>query len=335
MTTRPRVRVGIVSFNTADLLDRCLAALPAALEGLDAQVVVVDNASADDSAARAARHDVELVVNDDNVGYARAMNQALAGDADVLIACNPDTEPPPGSLRSLVDALLADPARGLVVPRLLEPDGSLQHSVYRFPTAATSLALALLPARALRGSVGEHLWLEGTADHLAATEIDWAIGAVHVIRAEALAGRPPYDERWFMYVEDLDLCWRLHQSGWRVWLDAPVAIPHVGNAAGRATWGAARTRRWQWATYDWTALRQGAVRQRWLALVNLLATVILLVRPAVAAPLSTTARQRLRHRWAVQRPMVGVHLRALVSGVRGSEREWGPPAPLSPGRGGR
>lgn len=326
MTAAARVQVGIVSWNTGDLLDRCLAALPGALDGLDAQIVVVDNASTDDSAARAAAHGVRVVVNDSNAGYARAMNQALAGDADVLIACNPDTEPPAGSFRALVEVLLADPARGLVAPRLVEPDGSLQHSVHRFPTPATSLALAALPTRVLRGRLGRRLWLEGSVDHRDLEEIDWAIGAVHVVRAAALAGAAPYDERWFMYVEDLDLCWRLHRAGWQVWLDGRVAVPHVGNAAGAVAWGEARSRRWQWATYDWMALRQGALRQRAFAAANLLATVLLLARPAATAAVSGAARDRLRHRWATQRPLLRVHLRAALLGPRGTSAEWGPPS---------
>lgn len=325
-----RVQVGIVSWNTADLLDRCLAALPAALGDLRAEVVVVDNASSDGSAARAERPGVRVIANDVNVGYARAMNQALAGDADVLIACNPDTEPPPGSLRDLVATLLADPRRALVAPRLLDPDGSLQHSVHRFPSPSAPLAWAVLPARVLRGRLGRRLWLEGAADHAGLVEVDWAIGAVHVIRREALEGAAPYDERWFMYVEDSDLCWRLQRRGWRVCLDGTVTVPHVGNAAGQAAWGGARNRRWQWATYDWVALRQGAARQRALAVVNLLATLVLLARPAVAAPVSDLSRQRLRHRWATQRPLLAVHLRAALLGVAGREGEWGPPPGARP-----
>ena len=139
-----------------------------------------------------------------------------------------------------------------------------------------------------------------------------------------------------MYVEDLDLCWRLHRDGWAVVLDGRVAIPHVGNAAGRAAWGASRTRRWQWATYDWVALRRGAARQRLLAVVNLLATLVLLARPAVTAPLSSGARQTAP---ATAGPRSGrccrVHLRAAVLGVRGAEAEWGPPEPVSPDRTGR
>jgi GT2 family glycosyltransferase len=263
------VRVGIVSWNTADLLDRCLAALPRALGDLEAEVVVVDNASSDHSADVAARHPgVEVHRNRDNIGYARAMNQALHGSAaPVLIALNPDTEPPEGSLRALVHTLRDRPDTALVVPRLLEPDGSLQHSVYRFPSTAVAAAVCFLPAGLHRGAIGRRFWLEGGAPHDRSGDIDWAIGAVHCMRAAAV-GATPYRERWFMYVEDLDLCWRLRQAGWSVWFDADVAVPHVGNASGVQAWGESRTRRWLDATYDWYALVHGRWRARTWAAVN-------------------------------------------------------------------
>src|SRR5690349_19802703 len=130
------VRVGIVTWNTAECLGACLDALPAALAGLDAEIVVVDNASSDDSAAIAERHPgVRVVRNPDNRGYARAMNQALHGPgAEFLIALNPDTRCPPGSLAALVQFLRDHADVGLVAPRLLNDDGSLQHSVHRFPS---------------------------------------------------------------------------------------------------------------------------------------------------------------------------------------------------------
>ena len=107
------VRVGIVSWNTAEWLDRCLSALPAALGELEAEVVVVDNASSDGSADRAAAFGwADVRRSDDNVGYSRAMNVALADtDAPTLLALNPDTEPPPRSLERLV-ALLDRYSRG-------------------------------------------------------------------------------------------------------------------------------------------------------------------------------------------------------------------------------
>ena len=256
------VQVGIGSWNVSGLLDQCLAALPAALSPLRARVVVVDNASSDDSVEVAQRHPhVEVIANPDNVGYARGMNQALAGsDAPVLIALNPDTVPPPGSLAALVQALHADAGVALVAPRLVNIDGSTQHSVYRFPSPAVTAA-ASLPRRCQQGRIGRRWWLEGASPHDRSTDIDWAIGAVHVIRAAALDGEPPYSERWFMYVEDLELCWRLERAGWRCRLEAEVDVPHVGNASGAQAWGDTRTAVWLRGTYDWYVMARG----RWAA----------------------------------------------------------------------
>lgn len=270
------VRVGIVSWNTAGLLDECLAALPAALGDLDAEVVVVDNASSDDSVAVARRHaGVTVVPNPTNDGYAKGMNRALAGtDAPVLIALNPDTVPPPGSLAALVARLRDDGGAGLVVPRLANHDGSLQHSCYRFPTVAVAAVVAFVPRPLQRGAIGRRFWLEaadGTHDRSAT--VDWAIGAVHVIRRSALADRAPYSERWFMYVEDLELCWWLHRRGWRVVLDADVTVPHVGNAAGAQAWGSGRSARFWRASYDFVGLSRGRAYARLLAAVNVLGTL--------------------------------------------------------------
>lgn len=305
------VRVGIVSWNTADLLDRCLTVLPAALDGLDSDVVVVDNASTDHSAAIAERHDdVHVVRMAENVGYARGMNRALAdSEAPVLIALNPDTEPPPASLRRLVEHLLSDPGLGLVVPRLIHPDGSLQHSVHRFPSVRLAAAVNLLPVRLLRGALGRRLWVEGTATHQQSGPVDWAYGAVHVLRA-ASSGTRPYSERWFMYVEDLDLCWRLRQDGWRTELDADVEVVHIANAAGAQRWGADRTRRWLAATYDWYASAHGRTAARAYAATNLVGAA---VKGTFAVSRGWVARDRSARSWGDELlHVVPTHARAFV-----------------------
>jgi GT2 family glycosyltransferase len=277
-----RVRIGIVSWNTAELLHGCLAALPAATAGVDADVVVVDNCSSDDSVAVARRHGaVTVIANAENVGYAKAMNQALNAPSpvapDVLIALNPDTVAPAGSLTALAELLVANPDVGLVVPKLVNTDGTLQHSVYRFPSTLVSFVVCAVPTRFQQGWVGRRFWLEGAAPHNEGGDIDWAIGAVHAIRPDALKGRPPYNERWFMYVEDLDLCYQLSQDGWRVRFAPEVAIMHVGNAAGEKAWGEGRTARWWSATYDWYRFRRGVgAARRWAAL-NTVTVAILLV----------------------------------------------------------
>lgn len=264
--------VGIVSWNTAGLLDSCLASLPAATEGLACRVVVHDNASSDGSADVARAHPgVEVRQAATNEGYARAMNAALAPAAgppgpDVLIALNPDTVCPPGSLRSLCDALLAEGDVGLVAPVLRYPNGAYQPSAYRFPSPLVSMAASFAPLRLQRGRLGRRLGLEAAPPPDTPVDIDWATGAVHVIRAAALGGRPPYDERWFMYTEDLDLCWRLAARGWRRRLVPDVSVTHVANAAGHQAWGPARTERWLAAAYDWYGLRHGrGAARRWAA----------------------------------------------------------------------
>ena len=312
------VRVGIVSWNTADLLDRCLAALPAALAGLDAEVVVVDNASSDGSADVAAGHaGVRVIRNGANVGYARGMNQALAGTAaPVLVALNPDTEPGPDSLATLVQRLQGDSTLGLVAPRLLYSDGSDQHCVYRFPSPALSVAVAFAPRRWQERGLGSRWWLEGFSDYRRSVDVDWAIGAVHVIRAAALRGRKPYSERWFMYVEDLELCWWLAQEGWRRRLEAEVAIPHVGNASGSQQWGDRRTARWLEATYDWYRLTRGRAAMSLWGVVNIAGLVWFATRQAVvwSGHPDRRADARTQGRWALS--LLFLHTRILVLGPR-------------------
>lgn len=305
-----KVRVGIVSWNTADLLRVCLAALPSALEGLDASVVVVDNASRDSSAEVARAAGVEVRDNDRNVGYARAMNRALdAPDAEVLIALNPDTEPPPGSLSSLVDRLLAAPDIGLVAPRLVNLDGSLQHSAYTFPSPMQAAAVSFLPARARHGRIGRRLWLEGAAPHDRPSEVEWTIGAVHVIRAEAV-GRPgPYSERWFMYVEDMDLCWRLAKDGWRRRLEADICVPHVGGASAVQAGPDSARERWTPLSYDWYAETHGEAAMRRWAAVNTLGTSWL---AASAAIRGVCGSHRSRSEAVEMARLVRVHARSVL-----------------------
>jgi GT2 family glycosyltransferase len=278
--------------------------LPAALDGLAAEIVVVDNASTDDSAELVAgRPGVRLVRNESNAGYAHAMNQAYEGcEAPVFIALNPDTVPRARSLALLVERLLADPGVGLIAPKLINPDGTTQHSVYRFPSLALSAVVGLLPAR-MHSLVGRTWWLEGHADHEQRTDIDWAIGAVHCVRTAALLGESPYSERWFMYVEDLDLCWQLRRRGWRIALDPDAVVVHEGNAAGSQAWGEGRRPMWMVATYDWYRLERGPAQARAWALLNTC---------TVAAKFAFN-RLTGHREWAHQlRQMLPVHVRALV-----------------------
>jgi GT2 family glycosyltransferase len=310
----PEVRIGIVSWNTAPLLDLCLSAIPAALGSVSAEVVVVDNASGDDSVEVARRHKATVIRNTANVGYAKAMNQALAtDDADILVALNPDTVPAPGSLACLVDTIVSgSPDVALVVPRLLNGDRTLQHSVYRFPSPAVYAAAYFIPERLQRGMLARRFWFENRAPHDRAEDIDWAIGAVHVIRRSALEGRPPYDERWFMYVEDLELCWWLRQHGWRIRLEPGAEVVHIGNAAGVQAWGHLRTRRHVAMSLDWYVRDKGQGAARLWAFVNLIG-ILWWSAVRVLAAVGTRRTERL----AAARDMAGLiplHLEVVLHG---------------------
>jgi GT2 family glycosyltransferase len=196
-----------------------------------------------------------------------------------------------------VRRLSDEPAAGVVVPRLVNEDGTPQHSVYRFPSLRLAAVANLLPAAAQRGSVGQRWCLETAEAPAGRQPVDWAIGAVHCIRREALAGELPYDERSFMYVEDLDLCWRLGRRGWTTVYEPDVAVVHAGNVAGSKAWGAERTRRWLDATYDWYQREQGPVRARSYAALNLTGSVVKGAALA-AASLAGGPRAPERRQWA-------------------------------------
>jgi GT2 family glycosyltransferase/glycosyltransferase involved in cell wall biosynthesis len=321
----PDVRVGIVSWNTSECLGQCLDALPAALEGVDAEIVVVDNASSDDSVqVAAARPWARVVRNDDNLGYAKAMNQALGGsDAEFLLAVNPDTVCPPGSLSALVRYLRANPDVGLVAPRLLNGDGTLQHSVHRFPSVREALVMGFVPPPLRPGFIGEHWWLEGSADeqHERVLDIDWVIGAVHCIRASAIEGELPYNERWFMYGEDTDRCWQLHKRGWRVVLLGTVAVVHIGNVSGEKAWGAAREARWRESQYDWYVTEHGVRGAQAFALVSILGLLTKLAVAAALVRLRERDREELLRKIESQRALVGLHAQRLLPGSQLHRRQ--------------
>ena len=315
-----------MSWNTAALLDDCLKSLPAALGSFaDTEVVVVDNASSDSSADVAEAHGVRVIRNDSNLGYARAMNQALSGaDVEVLIALNPDTRPEPGSLEMLVRRLVEGPSDvGLVVPALFNTDGSPQHSVRRFPSIRLYAVVWFVPYFLHRGRLARRFWLEGRAPHDHPADIDWAIGAVHVIRSAVLDGATPYDERWFMYVEDLDLCWRLARDGWRRRLEPAARVEHVGNAAGSQAWGRRRFRAYMKPSYSWYASQHGTALMRGWAAVNVFGTTWWVAR-YIFVNLLRRRRDQVRAGLNQLHDEVPVHLEALVSSPRRQASHRGP-----------
>ncbi len=225
----------VINWNTRELLRSCLASLRASLaeSTLTHEVIIVDNGSADGSAAMVAAEfpEFRLLANADNRCYAEGNNQGLAlatGDFQLLL--NSDTEVPPGALDTLVRFLREHPNAGAVAPALEFPNGELQISVRGFPTPAalfgdlTGLG-RLFPRSALGGYRLRDLPLDRP------TQVDQPMASAFLIRREALAQVGAFDEQFPLFFNDVDLCYRLKQAGWEVWYEPRVRIIHVGGAS--------------------------------------------------------------------------------------------------------
>ncbi len=308
------VRLGIVSWNTAAMLDRALASLPDALGGLKAEVVVVDNASNDSSVEIARRHGgIEVVANDSNLGYARAMNEALAGTtARAVIALNPDTEAPPRSLEKLVTTLDEHPSAALVAPVLVDSNGLPQRSVYPYPGLVQALETGFVPKAWRRDCTPR-------GSSIRTLRRRWAVGAVHCIRKAALGDELPYSTRWFMYVEDIELCWRLEKNGWRNLLREDVTVAHHGNAAGMQRWGEGADLELKSLSniYDWLWSDRSPLQARATALVNVLGVAA--KRCALQAGAAVTGGPRAEQ-WRRRAEKLG-HLAAYHSRILRSRPE--------------
>jgi N-acetylglucosaminyl-diphospho-decaprenol L-rhamnosyltransferase len=246
LTPQRDLAVVIVSYNTKEFLGPCLQALPAALDGLSAATWVVDNASPDGSAefVREQFPDVRLIASQYNGGYAYGNNLGLRdagfGQADGqradyrhVLLLNPDTVALPGSLGTLVRFLDSHPQVGVCGPRLERPDGSLDRACRRgAPTPLVAFyqltGLAKLFPRNRHFARYNLTYLPDDEQ----AEVDSVVGACMLIRGQALQSIGLMDERFFMYGEDLDLCLRIRQAGWRVVYQPSVRVLHH---KGRAT----------------------------------------------------------------------------------------------------
>ncbi|MFN8176555.1 MAG: glycosyltransferase [bacterium] len=235
--TAPEVSVVVVSYETCDLLRRLLASLRAAGSARASEVLVVDNASGDGTVAmlREEFADVRVIANAENVGYSRAVNQAIrAASGRYLLILNPDIEVLPGSVDALVGHMDAHPETGIAGGKLLNSDGTLQYSCRTFYTFATLLHRRTPLGKLFPNSrtVREHLMMDW--DHESVREVDWMLGACLMVRREAITDVGLMDERFFMYFEDVDWCYRMKQHGWKVVYvpDARMRHLHRRESAG-------------------------------------------------------------------------------------------------------
>ncbi len=233
--TATAVAVVIVSYNVRELLRDCLRSVLAERER-PLEVVVVDNASTDGSPEMVAREfpAVCLISNPRNRGFAVASNQGIAATrAPAVLSLNPDTVVQPGAIATLAAFLDRHPEVGAVGPKIRRPDGSLDLAARRaFPSPAVALFRLSLLSRlfARHPAMGRYNLTDRSPD--VEQEIDAGTAACLMFRRAALEQVGAYDEDFFMYGEDLDLCYRLKARGWRiVYLPAAVVLHYKGQSS--------------------------------------------------------------------------------------------------------
>lgn len=218
----------IVTWNTRELLKKCLAALPAAVNGLSIETWVVDNASSDGTVemVREQHPAVRVIANRENRGWAGGNNQALKQSGGrFLLLLNADTEPRPGSLAMLVRFLEQHPDVGACGPMLLLGDGSVQGNGRRFPTFWKEfLDVTGLRHLALRAYSRRFGW--GRDDFEALAEVDEVTGACLLVRRETVEQVGLLDEQFFMFYDEVDWCYRMKAAGWRVFYFPEAKVVH-------------------------------------------------------------------------------------------------------------
>jgi N-acetylglucosaminyl-diphospho-decaprenol L-rhamnosyltransferase len=268
---QPQVTVAVVSWNTRELLARCLQSLHGdAVRGL-ADVWVVDNASSDGSAdmARERFPWASLVASEDNLGFGAAVNLVANQTASPWIApANADIRLAPGALDRLLAAGLANPDAGVLAPRLVLPDGQTQRSAHPFPTLGVHLVYLSGAAR-LSPRLARRLVLDG-AEPEAGAKVPWAVGAFLLVRRAAWDEIGGFDPELWMYAEDLDLGWRMSRAGWATRYEPRATVYHEEAAATRQAWGGGRTARWHASTYAWLVRRRGLGFARLISVLNLI-----------------------------------------------------------------
>lgn len=220
--------VVIVTYNSAGEIGDLLDSLPGALDGCTAEVVVVDNGSADGTADLVAARGDCRVVRSANVGYAAGINRGVreAGPASAILVLNPDVRLSPHSVVPLV-AALQEPGTGIVVPQLRSPDGTLEPSLRRTPTLLRAVGLEKTRLSAVSERIASPA--EYTYPHV----VDWAQGAVELISGECFDKLSGWDESFFLYSEETDFSLRARDLGLLTRYEPRSVAEHIGGASGR------------------------------------------------------------------------------------------------------
>jgi GT2 family glycosyltransferase len=230
--------VSLVNWNTRDELEECILSV-LAQKGVDLEVIVVDNGSKDGSAEMVTSRfpNVTLFLNNENRGFSKAQNQAIAASKGrYIMLLNPDALiPDSNTLSEIVAFMDGNPDIGILGPRILNTDGSLHFSARRFPTIGAGLFRRTPLGKLFPNNRYVRDYVLSDWAHDEVRDVDWVSGAALVIRKQLTNDIGTLDERFFMYCEDVDWAYRAKQAGWRVCYYPMVKVIHrIGAASDQA-----------------------------------------------------------------------------------------------------
>ena len=239
MKEKPVLSIVIVSWNVREDLRECLQSLlkdeGSRLESGEIEIIIVDNASTDGTAEMVNLEfpQVKLLVNLQNLGYTKANNIGINHSrGKYILLLNPDTVVHQGALQALIDCAESHPEVGIIGAKLLNPDGSVQRSARSFPDIGAGLFRNTFLGRLFPNNPFVRRYLLEDFGYDEVREVDWVSGAAMLVRRDLIERIGGLDERFWAYCEDVDLCWRAWQAGYKVLFCPNAVITHkVGRSS--------------------------------------------------------------------------------------------------------
>lgn len=309
-----RLSIIIVNWNTCDITRNCLRSIGEQVCDIAYEVIVVDNASSDASVemTRCEFPDVRLIVNDENLGFGRANNQAMRiARGRYFFLLNSDTVVIDDSIQQLVGFMEREPGVGIAGCKLLFEDLSLQGSCSRFPSIRVALLEDLLLYKFLPRRLQGELLLNGYWAHDRARDVDVVWGAAMMVRRAVFDETGGFDERIFMYGEDMEWCMRVRDAGWRIAFTPDCRIVHLNHKSAEKKYGDERIDLCHKRAYEIYRRRSGVVLMSILLLIRTAGALIRVCYFGLRAMAKGSAREYFSSQAKFYNRSLRYHLRAI------------------------
>jgi hypothetical protein len=302
----------IVNWNTKDLLCQCIDSLTQTLKKIDTEIFVVDNGSTDGSVAavREKFPGVRLIENPVNTGFARANNQAISlSSREYLLLLNPDTRAKDEAIPQMLSFMSSHARAGLVGAQLLNADGSKQNSIANFP----SLATELLNKSLLRWLFPEK-FPGKERDYPNPVEVESVIGACVLVRRETVEQVGLLDERFFLFLEETDWCFRVKKAGWKIYHIPQAEIFHFQGKSAEAEKGKTRIEYYR-SRYHYFRKNRGSFQTSVLSIGLIIKLLVELVFATIACMVTLFMVKKWRIKLSTYLYLMWWHLRLCPEGM--------------------